>query len=132
MLRLSAKRVIVTGSLAAAVGMSAIVMAPSLWAVGAAMVMIGAAIGTATTTVWSVAGSLLPADAHATGFGLMTTANLIGLAFSPVIAGLIGGSGLRIVFVADVILLLLLAALVARRFKSDALRPPPDAPVPEP
>lgn len=129
--RFSAKRVIVSGSLAAAVGMAAIVVAPSLWVVGAAMVVIGAAIGTATTTVWSVAGSLLPADAHATGFGLMTTANLIGLAFSPVVAGFIGGSGLRIVFVADLILLLMLGALVARRLRSDALRPAPDAPIPE-
>ena len=131
LLRFSAKRVIVVGSLAAALGMAAIVVAPSLWIVGAAMVVVGAAIGTATTTVWAVAGSLLPGDAHATGFGLMTTANLIGLAFSPLIAGFIGGSGLRIVFVADVILLLILAALVARKLRSDALRPAPDAPIPE-
>jgi len=132
LLRFSAKRVIVVGSLAAAAGMAAIVVAPSLWMVGAAMVVVGAAIGTATTTVWAVAGSLLPGDAHATGFGLMTTANLIGLAFSPFIAGFIGGSGLRIVFVADVILLLILAGLVARKLRSDALRRAPDAPVPEP
>ncbi len=112
LLRFSARRVIVVGSLAAALGMSAIVVAPSLWVVGAAMVVVGAAIGTATTTVYAVAGSLLPADAHATGFGLMTTANLIGLAVSPVVAGFIGGSGLRIVFVADVILLLMLGLLV--------------------
>ena len=131
LLRFSAKRVIVTGSLAAAAGMAAIVVSPSLWVFGAAMVVVGAAIGTATTTVWSVAGSLLPADAHATGFGLMTTANLIGLAVSPVVAGFIGGTGLRIVFVADVILLLMLGALVARRLRSDALRPAPDAPIPE-
>ncbi len=131
LLRFSAKRVIVVGSIAAALGMSAIVMAPSLWVVGAAMVVVGAAIGTATTTVYAVAGSLLPADAHATGFGLMTTANLIGLAVSPVVAGFIGGSGLRIVFVADVILLLMLGLLVARRFKSDALRPVVDAPIAE-
>jgi DHA1 family multidrug resistance protein-like MFS transporter len=131
LLRFSAKRVIVTGSLAAAVGMAAIVVAPSLWVVGAAMVVIGAAIGTATTTVWSVAGSLLPADAHATGFGLMTTANLIGLAFSPVIAGFIGGSGLRIVFVADLILLLMLGALVAKRLRSETHQTASDAPIPE-
>ena len=129
--RFSAKRVIVVNTLAAAVGMAAVVIAPSLWIVGAAMMIIGAAIGTATTTVWAIAGSLLPADAHATGFGLMTTANLIGLAFSPFIAGFIGGSGLRIVFIADVILLLMLGALVARKLRSDALRSAPDAPIPE-
>ena len=129
--RFSAKRVIVVGTLAAAVGMAAVVIAPSLWIVGAAMMIIGAAIGTATTAVWAIAGSLLPADAHATGFGLMTTANLIGLAFSPFIAGFIGGSGLRIVFIADLILLLMLGALVARKLRSDALQSAPDAPIPE-
>ena len=56
-----------------------------------------------------------------TSFGLMTTANLLGLAISPVIAGLIGGTGLRIVFVADVVLLVMLGALVARRMTSDGL-----------
>ena len=96
------------------------------------MMIVGAAIGIATTTVWAVAGSLLPADAHATGFGLMTTANLIGLAFSPVIAGIHRRqSGLRIVFVADVILLLILGALVGRKLTSDALRRAPDEPIPD-
>ena len=50
------------------------------------------------------------ADAHATGFGIMTTASLLGLAVSPVVAGLIGSAGLRIVFVADVFLLMILAS----------------------
>ena len=39
----------------------------------------------------------------------MTTASLLGLAVSPVVAGLIGSAGLRIVFVADVFLLVILA-----------------------
>ena len=55
---------------------------------------------------------MLPPDAHATGFGIMTTASLLGLAVSPVVAGLIGSAGLRIVFVADVFLLVILALLV--------------------
>jgi DHA1 family multidrug resistance protein-like MFS transporter len=113
--RFTAKQVIVVSTLAAAAAMIVIVLAPSLWLFGVAIVVLGAAIGTATTTVYAVAGSLLPSDAHATGFGLMTTANLMGLAVSPVIAGVIGGSGLKIVFVADVFLLLMLGALVAQR-----------------
>ena len=44
----------------------------------------------------------------------MTTASLMGLAVSPVIAGIIGASGLRIVFVADVFLLLALGFFVWR------------------
>lgn len=127
-----AKRVVVVGVCAAAVAMAAIVVAPSLWWVGVAMVVVGAAIGTATTTAYAVAGSLLPSDAHATGFGLMTTANLLGLAISPVIAGLIGGTGLRIVFVADVVLLVMLGAFVARRMRSDGLPRGSAASVPAP
>lgn len=125
----SAKRVIVSGTATAAVALAAIVVAPTLWLVGASMVAVGLAIGVATTTIYSVAGSLLPADAHATGFGVMTTASLIGLAVSPVVAGLIGGSGLRIVFVADVALLVVLAVLVARRLRSEPTSVSNEAPL---
>lgn len=125
----SAKRVIVSGTATAAVALTMIVVAPTLWIVGASMVAVGLAIGVATTTIYSVAGSLLPADAHATGFGVMTTASLIGLAVSPVVAGFIGGSGLRIVFVADVILLVVLAVLVARHLRSEPTSVSNEAPL---
>ena len=91
-----------------------------MWLVGASMAVVGLAIGVATTAIYSVAGALLPADAHATGFGVMTTASLIGLAVSPVVAGFIGGTGLRIVFMADVALLVVLAVMVARRLSVTA------------
>jgi MFS family permease len=126
--RRSAKGVIVSGTAAAALAMAIIVAAPALWLVGAAMAAVGLAIGVATTTIYSVAGGLLPADAHATGFGVMTTASLIGLAVSPVVAGFIGGSGLRIVFVADVVLLVVLAVLVSRRLDAAQAPVPTDAP----
>ncbi|MDP2319429.1 MAG: MFS transporter [Acidobacteriota bacterium] len=116
--RRPAKGVIVAGTGVAALAMATIVIAPDLWMVGVGMAAVGLAIGVATTTIYSVAGALLPADAHATGFGVMTTASLIGLAVSPVVAGFIGGSGLRIVFVADVALLVVMAVLVARRLQS--------------
>ena len=103
--------------------------APSPWVVGLSMSAVGLAIGVATTTIYSVAGSLLPADAHATGFGIMTTASLVGLAVSPVVAGFIGGSGLRIVFVADVALLIVLAVLVARRLRAEPAAPSTGAPL---
>lgn len=124
-----ARRVIVFGAATAAVAMATIVIAPTLWIVGAAMVAVGVAIGVATTTIYSVTGSLLPADAHATGFGVMTTASLIGLAVSPVVAGFIGGSGLRIVFVADVVLLVVLAVMVARRLRSEPTSVSHEAPL---
>ena len=93
-------------------------MPPSLWFVGAAMLLFGVSVGVATTTIYAVAGSSLPPDAHATGFGIMTTASLMGLAVSPVVAGFIGGSGLRLVFVADVMLLVLVGTLTWFRLRT--------------
>lgn len=116
----SARHIIVAGTAIAALALSVIVVAPTVWLVGASMAVVGLAIGVATTAIYSVAGALLPADAHATGFGVMTTASLIGLAVSPVVAGFIGGTGLRIVFMADVALLVVLAVMVARRLSVTA------------
>ena len=112
--RYSAKTVIVTGTLTAGLALTAIVVSSSLVVLGVAIVIAGTAMGAGTTTIYAVAGGLLPADAHATGFGIMTTASLLGLAVSPVAAGLIGAAGLRIVFVADVVLLLVVGLLVLR------------------
>jgi MFS family permease len=116
--RHSARTVIVTGTLLAATAVAVIVVAPSLYFVGAAMMLFGISVGVSTTTIYAVAGSSLPPDAHATGFGVMTTASLLGLAVSPVIAGFIGGTGLRLVFVADVVLLVVVGLLVLRGLRS--------------
>jgi DHA1 family multidrug resistance protein-like MFS transporter len=116
--RRSPKWVIVNGTITAAVALGAIVVAPSLWILGVAIAIAGTAMGSSTTAIYSVAGGLLPADANSTGFGIMTTASLMGLAVSPVAAGLIGSAGLRIVFVADVVLLLVLGVLVTKNLRT--------------
>ena len=115
--RYSAKTVLVAGTLTAAIALAAIVIAPTLLILGAAIIIAGTAMGAGTTTIYAIAGGLLPADAHATGFGIMTTASLMGLALSPVAAGFIGAAGLRIVFIADVALLILLAGLIFNRLR---------------
>ena len=130
--RRTARRVIVIGALTAAVALGAIVVAPSLAMLGVAIVIAGLAMGSSTTAIYSVAGGLLPPDAHATGFGIMTTASLMGLAVSPVAAGLIGSAGLRIVFIADVFLLLLLGLLVWQRLRIKPLEPMKGAELVEP
>ena len=107
-----ARPVIVGGTATAAVALASIVVAPGLSLLAIAITVAGLALGFSTTAIYSVAGGLLPADAHATGFGIMTTASLLGLAVSPVAAGLIGSAGLRIVFVADVVLLTMIGVLV--------------------
>ena len=119
--RRTAKWVIVSGCATAAIALSAIVLTPSVSILAIAIVIAGVAMGSSTTAIYSVAGGLLPPDAHSTGFGIVTTASLLGLAVSPVAAGLIGSAGLRIVFIADVGLLMVLALVVANRLSTTPL-----------
>lgn len=106
-------RVLITGaSLATAAGLLLLILVPSVTAFAVALAMSGAAIGVGMTAAFTSGGALLPADAHATGFGLMMTASLIGLAASPIVAGFISGPELAVVFEADVALLVVLAACV--------------------
>jgi MFS family permease len=111
----------------AAVIASALLM-PGLWTITLALAVAGTAIGLALTAVYTIAGGLLPSDAHVTGFSILTTAALIGFAVSPVVAGFVGSSGLRIVFLLDVILLVVLAVIVGLRMRSAPVRPTPAVP----
>jgi MFS family permease len=106
--RWSARVLIATASLVGAAAITLIGLVPSVWALGLGIVLSGVAIGLAMTTAYTAAGNLLPGDAHATGFALMTTASLTGLAASPIVAGFIGGASLRIVFALDVVALVML------------------------
>jgi MFS family permease len=89
-----------------------------------ALAIAGVAIGIGMTAAYTSGGRLLPADAHATGFGVMTTASLVGLAVSPIVAGFISGPGLRVVFLADIGLLVLLAIVVWLRMSPVVTHPP--------
>jgi MFS family permease len=114
MRRWSSRALIAAVAVTTALALIAIIVLPTMWTLTAGLVVASLGIGVAMTAAYSVAGSLLPADAHVTGFGIMTTASLVGLAFSPVLAGFVGASGLRIVFVVDVVLLLALLLGLAR------------------
>ncbi|MCC7123247.1 MAG: MFS transporter [Acidobacteria bacterium] len=115
--RYSSRMLIAVSSLLTALGLALLVAVPSVWAFAIALAVSGAAIGVGMTAAYTSGGALLPADAHATGFGIMTTASLVGLAVSPIVAGFISGPGLRIVFEADIVLLIALAALVWYRMR---------------
>jgi DHA1 family multidrug resistance protein-like MFS transporter len=80
----------------------------------AAIALFGYAIGTASTAAYTAAGSVIPSGAHGTGFGVLSSAALTGLAVSPVVAGSLGATTMRGVFVLDVIVLAILAAVVRR------------------
>ena len=68
-------RALITGaSLATAAGLVLLVRVPSIQAFAVALAIAGVAIGVGMTAAYTSGGALLPADAHATGFGLMMTA----------------------------------------------------------
>ncbi|MFN7979989.1 MAG: MFS transporter [Vicinamibacterales bacterium] len=109
--RYTSRALVVASSLFTALGLLVLVLVPSVTAFAVALAIAGAAIGVGMTAAFTTGGALLPPDAHATGFGLMMTASLIGLAVSPIVAGLISGPGLAVVFQADIWLLVALAAI---------------------
>jgi MFS family permease len=123
MARWSARTLMTGVAATTAAALVAIVVVPSVATLVAALAVASLGIGVAMTAAYSVAGGLLPADAHVTGFGIMTTASLVGLAFSPVLAGVVGASGLRVVFIVDVGLLVALGAAVRSRLHIGRMEP---------
>ena len=77
-------------------------------------VVFGYALGVATTCTYTAATHALPASWRGVAFGYLTSAYLIGLAVSPVVAGFIGAASMRSVFIADAIGLAVLAFIVRR------------------
>jgi MFS family permease len=68
-----------------------------------------------------------------TGFGMLTTASLVGLAVSPILCGLLAASSRRAVFGLDVVCLVAMAVAVHRLGGESerAARTPDEEPVPE-
>ena len=112
--RFSARVVISAAAAVAGIGTAMLGVGGGFWLMMAAMAVFGYAIGTASTAAYTAAGAVIPAGAHGTGFGVLSSAALTGLAISPVVAGSLGATTLRGVFVLDVVVLAVLAALVRR------------------
>jgi DHA1 family multidrug resistance protein-like MFS transporter len=117
--RFSARRVIAGASAAAAAGSALIGATGDPWLMSAASAIFGIGIGAAMTASYSAAGRVIPAGAHGAGFGLLTSASLTGMASSPFVAGFLGAASLRIVFVANVVMLASVA-LAVRHKMTDA------------
>jgi MFS transporter, DHA1 family, multidrug resistance protein len=123
------RHVIAGGAAAAAAGSAALGATGNLWLMSMASVVLGVGIGAAMTAAYTAAGSVIPAGAHGTGFGVLTSASLTGMAVSPVAAGLVGGTSIRIVFLIDVLFMSAIAIAVARtmndteRVEVSTLRP---------
>ena len=70
--------------------------------------------GTALTTSFTAAGSVVPRHAHGVGFGFLTGAALIGSAISPALSGLLAVRSINAVFLSGAAVLALLVLLVRR------------------
>jgi DHA1 family multidrug resistance protein-like MFS transporter len=110
--RYASRFVIAGGAAVAAVGAGLFGLSGQFWIMSAASVLLGLGIGAAMTASYSAAGAVIPPGAHCAGFGVLTSASLVGMASSPFIAGFVGGASIRIVFVVDLALMAILAAVV--------------------
>jgi MFS transporter, DHA1 family, multidrug resistance protein len=117
LMRFATRTVIAGGAAVAAAGSAALGATGILWIMIAASVVVGLGIGAAMTASYTAAGSVIPSGAHGTGFGVLTSASLTGMAVSPIAAGFLGATAIRAVFLADVIVMAALAIVVQRTMK---------------
>jgi MFS family permease len=124
LLRRYASRVVIAGGMAFAAAASAVFgITGNFWIMAAASLLLGVGIGAAMTASYSAAGAVIPPGAHGAGFGVLTSASLVGMASSPFIAGFVGGASLRIVFFVDAVVFAALAVAVRRLMTVDAPGP---------
>jgi len=112
--RFPARTVIAASAASAALGSLLFAASATIWSMSAASLLLGIGVGAAMTAAYSAAGRVIPTGAHGAGFGVLTSASLVGMAGSPFIAGFLSGTSIRVVFVVDVTLMALLAAVVMR------------------
>ncbi len=111
---MSARVLIAVMAVVAAASVLAFAFTHAVAAMILAMAVFGVAVGAAMTASYTAAGSVVPSEAHATGFGFLTSASLVGLAVSPVLNGFVGAASLRTVFLLDAAVLAILAIVVRR------------------
>lgn len=114
--RMSARAIIAFASLLAGVALSVFAAADGrpLAVLTTAMALCGVCIGAGSTAAYTAAGTVIPRAVHTTGFSLLTSASLAGLAISPIVSGFVAARSIRAVFVGGVVLLAVLAVLVRR------------------
>jgi DHA1 family multidrug resistance protein-like MFS transporter len=130
--RYTAPQLIAGAAAVAAAGALVYVAAHDLLWLFLATPIFGLAIGVGTTAAYTAAAAVIPANVRGTGFGLLTTASLVGLAVSPVVCGLLASASIRAVWALDVVGLLVLAVAVYRLGGAgDGAKPPSPEPIPE-
>ena len=112
--RTTARAVIVVALLASAGALLLFALVESAVLMLVAIAAFGVAAGTALTTSFTAAGSVVPRRAHGVGFGFLTGAGLIGSAISPALSGLLAARSINAVFLTGAAVLMLLVFLVRR------------------
>jgi DHA1 family multidrug resistance protein-like MFS transporter len=112
LLRRYTSRLVIAGGAAIAAAGAGLFVPESVWVMAVASALLGLGIGAAMTASYSAAGAVIPPGAHGAGFGVLTSASLVGMASSPFIAGFVGGASIRIVFGVDLVLMGGLALVV--------------------
>ena len=110
--RWGARRTLARASVIAAVGAVGMTIAGNVWLFGTAASVFGVGIGVAMTAAYTTAASAIPEAARAFGFGFLTSASLVGMAISPMVAGLLAHAGIRSVFLVDGAMLLIFGVAV--------------------
>jgi DHA1 family multidrug resistance protein-like MFS transporter len=132
--RFPSRFVIVCSAGLASAGCGLLGASANVWVMSVASAVFGLGIGAAMTASYSEAGSVIPVGAHGAGFGVLTSASLVGMAASPFVAGALGGTSIRTVFFVDLALMAMLA-LAVRLWMQSSPQPPvhsPQSPVPDP
>jgi MFS family permease len=112
--RTTARAVIVAALLTAAGSLVLFMLVESAVIMLVAIAAFGVASGTALTTTFTAAGSVVPRHAHGVGFGFLTGAGLIGSAISPALSGLLAARSINAVFLTGAVVLTTLVLLVRR------------------
>lgn len=110
--------VVISCAMLAAAGALVFAFGPGVTIMLLASLVFGAAMGVATTAVYTDVGHRVEIGARAAAFGYLQMAYLLGLAVSPVIAGFIGAWSMRAVFVADAVGLASVAWLVRGKMQT--------------
>jgi DHA1 family multidrug resistance protein-like MFS transporter len=112
--RWSARATLARAVVVAAAAEAVFALGRDAWVLVSAVAVFGASVGTALTTAFTAAGSVIPRHVHGASFGLLTGASLVGSAVSPLVSAWVASGSLRVVFVSGAVLLATLALAVRR------------------
>ncbi len=126
--RLGPMRLLLFGLLGGMLGISAMAVCRSIVPFALLRVLVGASVGGAATLVYTLGGAQIPAAARASGYGILSSAAMLGGAMGPILCGLLTSFDSRAPFFAGGLIYLGLALHVIwlRRRMEPAARALPD------